>query len=80
MIPIITRKLLDSQIKVKWYCIGEGNLRDKINYNIKEYNVRESVILLGINKNQYLYIKNADIYVQTSRSECYCITVIEAKH
>lgn len=79
MIPIITRKLLDSGIEIRWYIIGEGQLREKIQNNIKKYNVDGNVILLGNIENPFPYIKQCDIYVQTSRSECYCTTVMEAK-
>lgn len=79
MIPIITRKLLNCGMKVRWYCIGEGQLREKIEENIKKYNVSKNVILLGNKENPFPYMKECDIYVQTSRSECYCTTVMEAK-
>lgn len=79
MIPIITKKLLDCGMKVRWYCIGEGQLREKIEENIKKYNVSKNVILLGNKENPFPYMKACDIYVQTSRSECYCTTVMEAK-
>ena len=35
--------------------------------------------MLGAKANPYPYIKNADIYVQTSRHEGYCLTLAEAK-
>lgn len=79
LIPSITRKLLDSGYKIKWYCIGEGQLRREIEQNIQNNNVMNNVILLGNKENPYPYIKECDLYVQTSRSECYCTTVMEAK-
>lgn len=79
IIPEITSKLMNDGINVKWYCIGEGNLRDEIEKNIKKYNVMNNVILLGNKNNPYPYINKCDIYVQTSRSECFCTTVMEAK-
>lgn len=79
MIPEITRKLLDDGLSIRWYCIGEGELRETIEDNIEKYNVNENVMLLGNKENPYPYINECDIYVQTSRSECYCTTVMEAK-
>ena len=37
------------------------------------------MILLGAKSNPYPYIKNCDVYVQTSFSEAYCLTVAEAR-
>ena len=64
---------------VKWYCIGEGNSRQEFEQLIKEYKLEENFLLLGATSNPYPYIKNADIYVQTSRHEGYCLTLAEAK-
>lgn len=73
------KKLIDNQYHVKWYVIGEGQLRKKIEEKIKQYHLEEYCILLGAKKNPYHYIKDCDIYVQPSLSECYCTTTIEAK-
>ena len=64
---------------VKWYCIGEGNSRREFEQLIKEYNLENDFLLLGATSNPYPYIKSADIYVQTSRHEGYCLTLAEAK-
>ena len=72
-------KLKKDRYDVKWYCIGEGNSRQEFEQLIKEYNLEENFLLLGATSNPYPYIKNADIYVQTSRHEGYCLTLAEAK-
>ena len=72
-------KLKRNGYKVRWYCIGEGNNRKKYEHLIKEKGLEADFILLGEIPNPYPYIKNADIYVQTSRHEGYCLTLAEAK-
>lgn len=65
--------------KVRWYCVGEGNSREEYESLIKDNELEEDFILLGATPNPYPYIKNSDIYVQTSRHEGYCLTLAEAK-
>ena len=65
--------------KVKWYCVGDGNARKEYEELIKERKLEGDFILLGAIPNPYPYMKNADIYVQTSRHEGYCLTLAEAK-
>ena len=72
-------KLINDGYKVRWYCIGEGNARKEYEYLIEENNLKNDFILLGAIPNPYPYIKNSDIYVQTSRHEGYCLTLAEAK-
>ena len=72
-------KLKKDRYDVKWYCIGDGNSRREFEQLIKEYNLENDFLLLGATSNPYPYIKNADIYVQTSRHEGYCLTLAEAK-
>lgn len=65
--------------KVRWYCVGEGNSRAEYESIIKEHRLQDDFILLGAKTNPYPYMKMADIYVQTSRHEGYCLTLAEAK-
>lgn len=64
---------------VLWYVCGEGQEREKLTTLIKENNLTEDFILLGNKHNPYKYISSADVYVQTSLNESYCITLAEAK-
>ena len=73
-------KILKSQgVKFKWYFIGEGVCRISLEAMIDQYDLSDMVILAGAQDNPYVYIKNADIYVQTSRFEGYCLTIAEAR-
>lgn len=77
-IPVLS-KLRKEGYNVRWYCIGEGNLRNECEKLIKKYNLENNYILLGSSSNPYAYMKDCDIYVQPSRYEGYCVTTVEAK-
>lgn len=79
-ILIKTAKLLKkNNYKFKWYVIGDGPDKKEIEKLIKYYNLSNEIILLGSKSNPYPYMKECDIYVQTSRKEGFGLTVIEAK-
>lgn len=63
----------------RWYFVGEGPCRKELEQAIKQYDLSENVFLVGAKDNPYVYMKNADIYVQTSRFEGYCLTLAEAR-
>lgn len=79
LVPPITRRLLDNGYDIIWYCVGEGENREKIENLIHKYHVESAVILLGNKNNPYPYFKMADIYIQLSRHEGFGITLTEAK-
>lgn len=62
-----------------WYIIGNGSLYEKIENDINIKGLKNHVVLLGMQKNPYKYLKNIDIYVQTSRHEGYGIAIAEAR-
>lgn len=71
--------LIDNGLKVKWYLVGEGNERNKLEKLITEKILEDNFILLGAQSNPYKYINMADIYVQPSRFEGKSIAMDEAK-
>ena len=72
-------KLIEMGHNVRWYCLGEGPLREGYEALIEEYSLKDRFILLGARANPYPYMKACDMYVQPSRHEGYCITLAEAK-
>lgn len=71
--------LIGSGYDLKWYVIGEGEERGKLEKMIEENDLQEVFLLLGIKENPYPFIKEADIYVQSSRFEGKSIAIDEAK-
>lgn len=79
IIPEIANSLRQKNIKFKWYIVGDGSLRTSIKNNIIKYGLTQEIELVGTVTNPYPYLKIADIYVQTSVHEGFCITLGEAK-
>lgn len=77
-IPVL-EKLIKEGYEVKWYCIGDGGMRTELENMIKDRNLQERYILLGSKTNPYPFMKECDVYVQSSRHEGYCITLAEAR-
>lgn len=73
------KMLIRAGYLVKWYIIGEGEDRGKLERMIVEQGLQGVFILLGIKENPYPYIREADIYVQPSRFEGKSIAIDEAK-
>ena len=78
-IPDICKKILEAGIKVKWYLIGYGADKELIENKINELHMEAHVQILGKKENPYPYIKRCDIYIQPSRYEGKCVSVIEAQ-
>ncbi|WP_346868670.1 glycosyltransferase [Clostridium sp. UBA5119] len=79
-IAIKTADLLrNSGYKFKWYVVGDGQDKEKLQDLVKVYDLEKYFILLGSRDNPYPYMKKCDIYVQPSRNEGFGLTVIEAK-
>lgn len=79
MIPRVAQMLKEAGYTFRWYLIGDGALRPELEKQIGNLGLEDCVILLGAKPNPYPYVSNCSIYVQTSFSEAYCITVAEAR-
>lgn len=73
-------KMLKEQgIDFKWYVLGKGPLLKEIEKYISDHGLQEHFILLGVKSNPYPFIKNVDIYVQTSKFEGFGLAIAEAR-
>ena len=75
----IHKKLIESGYNHKFYVIGDGPEREKLENLIKENKVENSFFLLGQKENPYPYIKNADYFCLLSWFEGYGMVLEEAK-
>lgn len=71
--------LRDRGIRFRWYAIGDGAYRDDMEKYIVENHLQEHFILLGFTANPYSYMRQCDVYVQTSRHEGFGLTIAEAR-
>ena len=79
IVPEVAARLKKAGLPFRWYLIGDGGLRKQIEEKTKALGVENEVVLLGTKTNPYPYLKQADLYVQTSIHEGFCITLGEAK-
>ena len=63
---------------MRWYCIGDGNAKWQYMELVKKYHLERDFIFIAATPNPYPYMKKADLYVQPSRHDGYCLTLAEA--
>ena len=78
-VPDICRRLRAMGWPVKWYLIGFGGDEALIRRTITDAGMEGNVIILGKKENPYPYMAACDLYVQPSRYEGKCVSVIEAQ-
>ena len=64
---------------VHWWIVGGGPEEAALRAQIRARGMEARVTLLGMQSNPYPYLRQADLYVQPSRFEGYCVTVLEAR-
>lgn len=74
----IHKSLIDNGFKHELWVVGDGNQRSQLEEYINKNNLKESVKLLGFNANPYKFMKNADLFVCSSRVEGLSTVVMEA--
>lgn len=67
------------QVPIRWYVLGEGNLRESLKQQIREAGLEEDFILLGVKENPFPYYKNCDFYVHATGFEGKSIAIQEAQ-
>ena len=74
----IHKKLLDDGIKNHVYILGIGEEQEKYEKYLKDNHLEDTFTFLGFRDNPYKYVKNADLYVCSSRREGFSTAVTEA--
>ena len=81
-IPEIASWLKQKGCQFRWYIIGPGVCQltyDKLQNNIKTFNVEENVIYVGSQANPYPYLRKANLLVSLSYTEACPMIFNEAK-
>ncbi len=71
--------LKESGREFRWYVLGEGAFRKKLEEKIRMLGLEESFYLLGMVDNPYPYFAQCDLYVHTTNCEGKSIAVEEAQ-
>ena len=69
-------KGIDYELKI----LGIGEEKEKLENLIKENGLEESIKLVGFKKNPYVYMKNSDFFISSSRFEGFPNVVLEANY
>ena len=79
-VSIEALKLLkDAGGDFRWYVLGEGDQRGKLEQKISALGLQEDFILCGAVDNPYPYLARTDLYVHASRYEGKSIAIQEAQ-
>ena len=72
-------QLKEKGIDFRWVIVGEGMERVPLQSKIDLYGLKEHVLLVGKKENPYVYMRNCDMLIQSSRFEGKSIVLDEAK-
>lgn len=72
--------LKEKGISEKLYIIGEGENRRNLEELIRINKLENQIFLLGAKNNPYIWMKNADIFIHSSRLEGFGLVLIEAMY
>lgn len=71
--------LKERKVPVHWWIVGDGELRESLEKQVRNNGVEQYITFLGSKSNPYPYMNNADLIVQTSRWEGKSVVLDEAK-
>lgn len=78
-IDACARLVQNGYTDIHWWIVGGGPEEASLRAQICVLGMEDYVTLLGMQSNPYPYIAQADLYVQPSRFEGYCGTILEAR-
>lgn len=76
----IFKRLVDQEIKIRWYIVGGGADEDEriLQDKIKKYHLQEVIFLMGEQSNPYKYMSKADLFFLPSEQEAAPVVFQEA--
>ena len=78
-IDACARLVQNGYTDIHWWIVGGGPEEASLRAQLHALGMEGYVTLLGMQSNPYPYIAQADLYVQPSRFEGYCGTILEAR-
>ncbi len=75
----VARILHERGVKFHWYVLGEGPFREEMEQYVTNHHLQDCFTLVGAVANPYSYMREATLYVQTSRAEGYGLSLAEAR-
>ena len=69
----------DKGYRARWYVLGEGDQREKLERDIARWGLENDFLLLGTVQNPYPYYRQADLCVHATRYEGKSIVIQEAQ-
>ena len=75
----IMKQLKARGVKARWYVLGEGEERKKLEQLIQAYGLEHEFFLMGAVDNPYPYFAGCDLYVHISRYEGRSVAIQEAQ-
>lgn len=73
------RILKEARVPVRWYVLGEGEERPKLEQLIRRYGLEQDFLLPGATDNPYPYYAECDLYVHATRYEGRSVAIQEAQ-
>ena len=70
--------LIEKNIKEKLYIIGEGRHKDNLIKLCEELNIKDRVIFLGFKENPYPWLREASLFIHSSKFEGLPTVMVEA--
>ena len=72
------KKVVEEIPDVKLIILGQGELKEKLEKEIKELKLENNISLMGFKKNPYIYMKKAELFVLSSFYEGMSNVILEA--
>lgn len=69
---------LKERVDEKLYIIGDGPERNFLESLVNEKNLQDRIIFLGTRFNPYIWMKNAELFVHSSKEEGFGMVLVEA--
>lgn len=74
----VHKRLLDEGLRHHIYILGIGEEQSRLEKQMRELGIEDSVTLLGFHKNPYQYVSRCDLYVCSSHREGFSTAVTES--